>query len=125
MPSDEQTVLVVDDDQLVRRLATSSLQRSGFLVYGSQSGERGYSCFTEHPDEIDLVLTDIAMPLMSGPQMVDQILRLRPEIKVLFMTGYDANHILPEHQARRFRVLAKPFTSNTLVSAVRKCLAER
>lgn len=118
------TALVVDDDSVVRRVVTATLERSGFTVYGSRSGDRGLSCFLEHSDEIDVVLTDVVMPSMSGPEMVEHILQHRPEIKVLFMTGYNASHVLPSNHAKRFSVLGKPFSPAALVKAVRECLDE-
>ncbi len=123
MPDTEPvTALVVDDDSVVRRLVTATLERSGFTVYGSRSGDRGLDCFLQHQDEIDVVLTDVVMPVMSGPEMVEHIVRHRPSTKVLFMTGYNATHVLPDNHAKRYAVLGKPFSSSTLVKAVRDCL---
>jgi DNA-binding NtrC family response regulator len=76
----------------------------------------------EHADEIELVLTDITMPMMSGPEMVDRILKERPAVKVLFMTGLGGSEVLPAHYRKRFPVLAKPFTPAVLHGAVRDCL---
>ncbi len=122
--TDPITALVVDDDNLIRRLVTAALERNGITVYGSRSGDRGLSCFLEHSEEIDLVLTDIVMPVMSGPEMVEKILSHRPTIKVLFMTGYNASHVLPDNHSKRFGVLGKPFSTDTLVKAVRECLGD-
>ena len=124
MPDEPQTILVVDDDSIVRKTATVVLERGGFRVHGSRSGARGYECFMEHPDEIGLVLTDVVMPLMSGPEMVEMILRQRPNVKVLFMTGYSAIAVLPDLYSKRYGVLGKPFTPAALLHAVRNCLLE-
>lgn len=122
MPKESVTALVVDDDNVVRRLVTVTLERSGFTVYGSRSGDRGLDCFLQHQNEIDVVLTDVVMPVMTGPEMVERILEHQPAVKVLFMTGYNASNVLPPSQAKRYAVLGKPFSSTTLVKAVRDCL---
>jgi CheY-like chemotaxis protein len=116
--------MVVDDETLIRRLITQSLEKEGYAVLGARCGERGVQCFEEHPDEIELVLTDVAMPNMSGPEMVDRILQLKASIKVLFMTGYDAPTGLPTLRQQQFGVLLKPFTQAALVRRVRECLDE-
>lgn len=113
-----QTILVVEDDHFIRRLTASALVRNGFLVYDSQSGNSGMECFLEHADEIDLVLTDIVMPVVSGPEMVSRILRYRPTMRVLYMTGYNPSEALPPDQAKMFPVLPKPFSVNALLAAV-------
>src|SRR5258708_29911276 len=120
MLNGSETILVVDDETAIRRLVTLTLQKFGYKVYGSRCGERGYDCFMEYPEEIALVLSDIMMPIVSGPEMVARILKERHSVKVLFMTGgYSA--VLPAHY-KRFPILEKPFTSQSLLSSVRKCL---
>jgi DNA-binding NtrC family response regulator len=117
-----ETILVVDDDSFVRRLATVSLQRYGYKVLGSRCGIRGLQCFREYAEEIQLVVTDVVMPEMSGPEMVDAILRERGDVRVLFITGYGSALPLPPHQENRFGVLRKPFTPGVLAKAVRDSL---
>jgi two-component system cell cycle sensor histidine kinase/response regulator CckA len=119
-----ETILVVDDETMVRRVATRSLERYGYNVYGASSGLRGWECFREHPDEIDLVLTDVVMPAMTGPEMVQKILGDKPAVKVLFMTGYGREFTLPARSEKRFAVVHKPFTAAGLVQAVRECLSQ-
>ena len=119
-----ETIMVVDDETLVRRLVTRSLEKEGYTVLGARCGERGVECFQKHPDEIELVLTDVAMPNMSGPQMVDRLLQLKASVKVLFMTGYGAPVGLPSQRQQHFGVLLKPFTPAVLTRRVRECLDE-
>ena len=116
------TIMVVDDETVVRRLVTSTLERHGYTVLGARCGERGVECFREHPDEIQLVLTDVAMPAMSGPEMVDRILQEKESVKVLFMTGCSDATVLPDRHRKRFSVLGKPFTLEALTQAVRRSL---
>jgi len=114
-------ILIVDDDPMVRKIATIVLQKFGYNVLDAPSGEQGLKCVVEHP-EIELVLSDIIMPELSGPEMIDRILEMRPAMKVIFMSGYGAD-TLPPHQVKRFVVLEKPFTIPGLLDAVRGGLA--
>jgi CheY-like chemotaxis protein len=72
---------------------------------------------------VDLILSDIAMPHMSGPEMVREILRIEPSVRVMFMTGYFADGKLPDAAHNEFPVLHKPFTPEILLRSVRDCLA--
>jgi two-component system cell cycle sensor histidine kinase/response regulator CckA len=119
-----ETIMVVDDETAVRRLVTLSLEKAGYTVLGARCGVRGIECFAEHPDEIELVLTDVSMPNMSGPEMVDRILRQKASIKVLFMSGFGAPTGLPGARQQQFGVLLKPFTPAVLTRRVRECLDE-
>jgi two-component system, cell cycle sensor histidine kinase and response regulator CckA len=119
-----ETIMVVDDEILVRRLVTLVLENQGYVVLGARCGEHGVECFEKHPDEIELVLTDVVMPNMSGPEMVNRIRRQKASVKVLFMTGYGAPSGLPNPRQHRFGVILKPFTMETLTRAVRQCLDE-
>jgi two-component system, cell cycle sensor histidine kinase and response regulator CckA len=116
-----ETIMVVDDETAVRRMVTRGLEHYGYAVLGARCGERGVECFREHLDKIELVLTDVMMPCMSGPEMVDCILREKASVKVLFMTGYDPVTLLANHH-RRFGVIGKPFTIDVLARTVRECL---
>ena len=118
-----ETIMVVDDDTLIRRMVTRFLEKEGYGVLAARCGERGVECFEEHPNEIELVLTDVLMPNMSGPEMVNRILQQKASVKVLFMTGYGAPLGLPNRR-QQFGVLMKPFTADVLTRAVRECLDE-
>lgn len=115
-----QTILVVDDDAMVRNYVTAVLANTGYQVYTAGSGERGFVCFMEHADDIDLVFSDIVMPEMNGPEMVKRILSYRPEVKVLFMTGYHALGLMENHPG--CGVLQKPFTKDLMLSSIQRCL---
>ncbi len=113
-------ILIVDDDPMVRKIVITILQKYGYDVFDAPSGQQGLKCVTEHP-EIDLVLSDIVMPELSGPEMVDKILDKRPGMRVIFMTGYGADNLLP-NQVKKFGVLEKPFTIPGLLGAIRNGL---
>ena len=113
-------ILIVDDDPMVRKIVITILQKYGYNVFDAPSGQQGLKCVAEHP-EIDMVLADIIMPELSGPEMIDRILEIRPAMRVIFMTGYGIDNLLT-HQVKRFSVLEKPFTIPGLLGAVRNGL---
>jgi CheY-like chemotaxis protein len=117
------TILVVDDDPLVRKYVAVVLAGTGYQVYEEHSGARGFACFMKNADEIDLVFTDILMPEMSGPEMVRRIRQYRPHIRVLFMTGFSQMEIAahPPHCG----VLHKPFTKHAMLASIQDCLEKQ
>jgi DNA-binding NtrC family response regulator len=115
------TILVVDDDTMVRRYVAAVLTNSGYEVYAAPSGERGFVCFMEHADKIDLVFTDIVMAEMSGPEMVRRIQQYRPQVRVLFMTGYQPLEAAGPHPPS-CGVLQKPFTKDAMLASIQDCL---
>ena len=113
------TILVVDDDVSVRRLTTRMLQQHGFCVIEAECGTDGLERFSEHHNNVDLVLSDVMMPKMSGTEMVEQILTINPSVRVLMMTGFAVEAMLP----KAVPIVSKPFTSDALVQSVKACLA--
>ncbi|MBU0705579.1 MAG: response regulator, partial [Chloroflexi bacterium] len=119
------TVLVVEDEPAVRKLAVRILQQQGYRVLDAADGLEALQVSSEHQGPIDLLLTDVVMPRLNGKELADQLQVLRPETRVLFMSGY-SDHILTRYQARDdIAFLAKPFTLETLVARVGAILAER
>ena len=116
-------VLIVDDDTPVRMLVRSVLQRSGYTVLEAQNGGEAVLLAEEHPGAIDLLITDVVLPRMSGPQLAERQRRARPELKVLFMSGY-AEHALHGREAEA-HVLDKPFNAAALLVKVRSVLDDR
>ncbi|HTS67045.1 MAG TPA: response regulator [Candidatus Acidoferrales bacterium] len=108
------TVLVVDDEPAVRRLTATVLRRHGYDVIEADCGAQGLERFAECRRQVSLVLSDIVMPRMSGPEMVGRILALDPSVPVLFMTGHAADSGLPPQGP----VLSKPFTPAALVQTI-------
>lgn len=115
-------ILVVEDDRLVREHLVSQLKRLGYRVVDAGSGERALQILERVPD-IDLLLTDVVMPGMSGKQLADRALVMRPAIKVLFTSGYTENSIV--HNGRLdlgVELLSKPYTRDQLAAKLRKIL---
>src|SRR4051794_20243812 len=75
-----QTILVVDDDAIILRFVGITLKRQGYAVHQANSGDEGLQYFTDHGGGIAMVLTDVIMPGMSGPQMIERILAVQPDL---------------------------------------------
>lgn len=114
-------VLIVDDDASVRRVAAMILKTRGYKVIEADSGFDGLERFAEHHGTIDLVLSDIVMPQMTGPEMIEKMLAVDPFVPVMLMTGCAMDSKLPE----AIPVLPKPFTPATLLQAVSARLDRR
>lgn len=116
-----ETVLVVDDDVGVREFIMASLERHGYSVAGTRTSAEALEIFSGLSDGVDLLVTDVVLPGMSGPDLAEHLLKTNPKLRVLFVTGYLSRY--RDHPAlERFRVLRKPFQSDVLLSDVRKAL---
>jgi two-component system cell cycle sensor histidine kinase/response regulator CckA len=116
-------VLVVDDEPEVRKLVAAMLARNGYHVLSADSGENALRLFKNNPDT-DLLLTDVVAPGMSGPMIADQIAALKPNIRVLFMSGYDGTHVVQHYVIEKgYSLLIKPFTMEQLEHKVRGVLS--
>jgi CheY-like chemotaxis protein len=110
-------VLVVDDELEARRMATQALSEAGFRAEVADNGNDGLKLFTEHSSEICLVLSDVVMPVMDGLRMVEKIVELDPEMKVMFMTGYSQSE-LQILTKTRFPIIRKPFLAGDLIQSI-------
>jgi CheY-like chemotaxis protein len=122
-------ILVVDDDEALRRFASTVLDSAGFSVIEADSGEEAIRLMEEDPEPIHLILADVVMPKMSGRQLVSQLTSLYPQMKVLLMSGFpNVSGLLNGIASRTGRstaeceVLAKPFTPEGLLQKVRRLL---
>lgn len=117
-------VLLVEDEAAVRRAAARALEASGYRVLVAPDGEAGLALFREHQQEIGLVLSDVAMPRLSGPELVAAVKALRPDVPCLLMSGY-AERDLPvrAHLDPAIPFLAKPWTIEELVAKVSEVMA--
>jgi two-component system NtrC family sensor kinase len=118
-----ETVLVVEDDPQVNKLAVETLEERGYRVLSAPDGPAALEMLDSAP-EIDLLLTDVVLPNgMNGRQLSEEVLRRRPDIKVLFVTGYTRNAII--HHGRLdpdIDLLTKPFTADALTRKIRHIL---
>lgn len=117
------TVLVIDDDEDVRALAQDVLQRAGMTVLSAGDGHEGVKLFGLHADEIGIVLLDRTMPTLSGSDALDAIRKLRPDAKIIVVSGYSEESVTSELQGHKLAgFLQKPFLPETLLARVRTAL---
>jgi PAS domain S-box-containing protein len=117
----KETILLVEDEEVVRELATESLQRYGYTVLAASNGDKALSICEEYKERIDLLITDLVMPGMNGIELARRFLDSRSEIPVLFMSGYSEDameHLKDMTQRQSF--LPKPITPTTLSRKVRE-----
>ncbi len=116
-----ETVLVVEDEPMVRRLAVQLLERHGYRVMEAVDGDDGLRVYEAAAGAIALVLTDVVMPSLNGVEMVNRIAQQHPGVRALFMTAWSGDAI-PAAMQRYAAVLDKPFTPEALLTAVRSAL---
>lgn len=119
-PKTGSTVLIVEDDPGVRRLAESILTRGGFTVLLAAEGSAALKLAEGHPGSIDLLLADVVLPGTGGGDIVTRVRTLRPQVRVLFMSGYSQEGN-PETGSA---FLPKPFSADVLLSRVKSMLGE-
>ncbi|HWD19950.1 MAG TPA: ATP-binding protein [Verrucomicrobiae bacterium] len=115
-----ETVLMVDDEDLLLTMGQMVLSSFGYTVITANSGQKALELFAKSKNKIDLVITDLVMPIMSGRELTEQILKLAPETRVLWCSGYVRSASNPEEE----RYLQKPFTSQDLLRKVKQALHE-
>lgn len=120
-----ETILVVEDDEAVRNVAKRILGAAGYTVLTAANGGEGLLLCEQHQAEIHLVLTDVVMPLMGGRVFVERLAKVRPAIKVLYMSGYTDNAIIHHGVLDKgTRFIGKPLTQVELLRKVREALEE-
>ncbi|HEX7479240.1 MAG TPA: ATP-binding protein, partial [Polyangiales bacterium] len=122
-PVGNETILLVEDDQAVRALATRILRAAGYAVLAAAGGAEAVQTFETHAGEIALLLTDVVMPQMSGKQLAETLSQLHPSLRVLYMSGYTDNAI-QRHGALEpgTMFIGKPFDAKDLTRKVRDVL---
>jgi CheY-like chemotaxis protein len=118
-----ETILLVEDDNQLRELVRTILLSWGYTVVVADRPENAEPLCSSHLGKIDLLLTDVVMPGMSGKEVADRVQQLRPEIKVLFMSGYTTDTVVQQGVLAEGRAfLQKPFSPFTLVTKIREVL---
>jgi len=117
------TVLLVEDEEAVRRFAARALESRGYNVLKATTGVEALDVLAAHSDEIDLVISDVMMPEMDGPKLLQQIRKTLPHMKVIFISGYAEEALRRElAEGESFAFLPKPFSLKDLASVVKEAL---
>lgn len=119
-------ILVVDDEECIRTLLTLLLSQHGFAVWTAASGDEALSLYKRHQADIGLVLLDVQMPAMDGPQTLEALRQLGPSPTVAFLTGH-AGKYTPDELLRRggCQVISKPFGMAEFVHTLHQLVAHR
>jgi CheY-like chemotaxis protein len=117
------TILLVEDDEIMRSLTRKVLLEHGYTVLEADDGESALECVDSHRGPIDLLLTDVVMRHMSGPALVDRLNASHPKLKVVYMSGYTGELIAEREVLKRgIILLEKPFSRTALLNTIHTTL---
>ena len=119
------TILLVEDEEAVRAFASRALQSRGYIVHEAGTGTEALQVMEETGGKIDLVVSDVVMPEMDGPTLLRELRKTRPELQIIFVSGYAEDAFarnLPEGE--KFHFLPKPFSLKQLATAVKEALGK-
>jgi CheY-like chemotaxis protein len=117
----KETILVVEDEDNVRNMVRTILRRYGYEVLAAQNGGEALLLCEQHPGEIHAMLSDVVLPLISGTQLCGRLRPLRPDMRVVFMSGYAKEGTLDDLNVGQ-AFIQKPFTPQSLVTGLRAVL---
>lgn len=121
---DGETVLFVDDEPTIRRVARHALEASGYRVLVAANGAEGVAMYLANADEIAVVVTDMMMPVLGGDGLIRELLRLNPSVRIIAASGISSNEAVAREAGLPVaRFLSKPFTATTLLQALEDVLA--
>ena len=123
LPRGQETVLVVEDEPGVLEVAAEALRLQGYTVLTAQSPAEALQLAQSYPEPVHLLITDVVMPVMSGRELADYLIRLHPQMRVLYVSGYTENTIVHHGVLQEgVHFLPKPYTPAQLIQKVREVL---
>jgi two-component system cell cycle sensor histidine kinase/response regulator CckA len=125
MPDEaRKTVLVVDDEPEIRKLVGAMVAQFGYSVMTADSGDHALTVYHHHKGPIELLITDVVAPGMSGPMLADKLTVIQPDLKVLYISGYDNTQVVQKYVVERgHALLSKPFTMEELQAKVEELIS--
>jgi two-component system, cell cycle sensor histidine kinase and response regulator CckA len=121
-----ETILVVDDEESLRSVIVDLLEQLGYQILSATSGDEALEVAQGYPGKIDLLLTDVVMHPVPGPALAEKLVLARPEMKVIFISGYANASLAPDGILKPGTVLVnKPFTMKILSAKLREVLGSR
>ena len=118
-PGGTETILVIDDEEIIRTSLSTYLSGLGYRVLQAEDGEVGLDVYRQHQDEVDLVLADLSMPQVSGEEVLRTLRNLDVELKVMIFTGYNSDaHAVDES----LPVITKPAKASVVARQIREVL---
>ncbi len=123
IPGGTETILVAEDDDMVRKLTVQTLERAGYTVLDARNGKEAVRLFEAHADEIALAVLDVVMPELSGRQAHDRMKEIRPDVRVLFSSGYSHSDIHTRFVLDEgLQLIQKPYSPDDLIRRAREVL---
>ena len=120
-----ETVMIVEDDEGVRVVASRILRDQGYTVLEARRASEARRLWEKHGPSVDLLLTDVVMPDVNGPRLAQELARDWPDLPVLYMSGYPGSGGLVGPQGNALTCIEKPFTPTSLTAKVREMLTGR
>jgi two-component system, cell cycle sensor histidine kinase and response regulator CckA len=116
-------ILLVDDEESIRRVARQALERHGYRMIEASDGTQGLAQYTQHQSEVRLVITDLAMPFMDGPAFIHALRELNPKINIIAMSGHQSKAAVDNLPPKSVQaLLTKPFNAAELLKALKQAL---
>lgn len=115
-------ILLVEDDDIMRSLTKKMLQENGYTVVEANNGKAAIDWVRSNPQQIDLLLTDVVMPSISGPELAERMATSNPGLKVIYMSGYTGELMEASERLKHGILIEKPFTRTALLNTIHKVL---
>ncbi len=126
LPARQKTILLVEDEEMLRNLSRIVLRKHGYTVLEAANGAEALAICQNHEGPIDLLVTDVVMPILGGRELADQVAQLRPDTKVLYVSGYTDDAVVRNGViADEMQFLHKPFTPDALAAKVDEVLSHK
>jgi CheY-like chemotaxis protein len=120
---DKKTILVIDDEPEIRKLVGAMVTQFGYAVLTADSGEHALTIYRNHKGHIEMLIADVVAPGMSGPMVADKLTAMQPDLKVLYISGYDNTHVVQKYVVEKgHALLSKPFTLEQLKTKMAELL---